>query len=194
MSYSTQEVASSCSTSRGHGSVSFTCFTSRRTASRLWESPSCRMLSLDLARCSGVLPARSKASTLAPAGARRESEGCLKRLGNASRAGAGCNCSRGNVTSAQQRGDDGNVVRAGSWGGKTQDTQLRGSSKQQNFCSGVQLATFPRLFAMRKSPTVKCHLMLKPGYSLWDKSWGQQRQGNGFSLNPTRRPHGGRRD
>lgn len=87
---------------------------------------------------------------------------CLKDfvfLGNASRAGAGRNCWRGNVTSAQQRGDDGNVVRAGSWGGKTQDTRLRGSSKQQNFCSGVQLATFPRLFAMRKSPTVKCTVM-----------------------------------
>lgn len=76
-----QEAASGCSTSWGCGSVSFTCFTSRRTASRLWESPSCRMLSLDLARCSGVLPARSKASTLAPAGARRESEGCLKDWG-----------------------------------------------------------------------------------------------------------------
>ena len=45
-----------------------TCFTSSRTASRHWEWPSCRMLSLDLARCRGVRPARSRASTRAPGG------------------------------------------------------------------------------------------------------------------------------
>lgn len=62
-----QEAARGCTPLREYGAVSFTCFTSRRTASRLWENPSCRIFSFDLARCSGVLPARSKASTLAPA-------------------------------------------------------------------------------------------------------------------------------
>lgn len=40
------------------------------------------MFSFDLARCSGVLPARSKASTLAPANTRirAEREVCLKNL------------------------------------------------------------------------------------------------------------------
>lgn len=56
--------------------------------------------------------------------------------------------------------------------------------------------TFPRLFAVRKrkSPTVKCNLTLKPGYSLWNRShapWGRQRQGNGISLNLTLNPHEG---
>lgn len=48
-----------------------TCFTSSRTASKHWEWPSCRMLSFDLARCRGVRPARSRASTRAPVGAGR---------------------------------------------------------------------------------------------------------------------------
>jgi hypothetical protein len=43
-----------------------TCLTSSRTASRHWEWPSCRIFSFDLARCRGVRPARSRASTRAP--------------------------------------------------------------------------------------------------------------------------------
>lgn len=145
-----QETARSCTTLPEHAPVSFTCFTSRRTASRLWESPSCRIFSFDLARCSGVLPARSKASTLAPARcmSKVRKQGLSSRLGvpgvyqqGQGRKGTGYNCYRGKVTSAQQRGDDRNMVRAGRWGGKTQDTQLRGTSKQQSsFCSSIELA------------------------------------------------------
>lgn len=50
---------------------SLTCFTSSRTASRHWEWPSCRMFSFDLARCRGVRPALSRASTRAPVGTGR---------------------------------------------------------------------------------------------------------------------------
>lgn len=53
----------------GSARGALTCFTSSRTASRHWEWPSCRMFSFDLARCRGVRPARSRASTRAPAGA-----------------------------------------------------------------------------------------------------------------------------
>lgn len=57
-----------CSVLQAQPSGALTCFTSSRTASRHWEWPSCRMLSLDLARCRGVRPARSRASTRAPGG------------------------------------------------------------------------------------------------------------------------------
>lgn len=70
---SLEQRSSSCSfcsclprRSRYSRNIWIICFTSRRTASRLWEIPSCKMFSFDFARCSGVLPARSKASTLAP--------------------------------------------------------------------------------------------------------------------------------
>lgn len=83
-----------------------TCFTSSRTASRHWEWPSCRMLSFDLARCRGVRPARSRASTRAPVGAGRgEHTGVRVRERR----------EEGKVphTSSQQGGDDRHVVGAG---------------------------------------------------------------------------------
>lgn len=55
----------------GSARGALTCFTSSRTASRHCEWPSCRMFSFDLARCSGVRPARSRASTRAPVGTGR---------------------------------------------------------------------------------------------------------------------------
>lgn len=102
------------------------------------------------------------------------------------RKGTGCNCYRGNVTSAQQRGDDRNVVCAGSWGGKTQDTQLRGTDKNE-FLLKHRACCFPKgFFAMgkRNGPNAKINLTLKPEYPLWNRSytpWGWQREGNQFS-------------
>lgn len=63
--------AQGLSAAGGSAQGALTCFTSSRTASRHWEWPSCRMFSFDLARCRGVRPARSRASTRDPARAGR---------------------------------------------------------------------------------------------------------------------------
>lgn len=70
-------------------------------------------------------------------------------LGSINRAGRGQAVTyRGNVTSAQQRGDDRNVVRAGSWGGKTQDIQLRGKNTNE-FLLKHRACCFPKGFFAR---------------------------------------------
>lgn len=144
-----QEAARGCTTSPEHGIVSFTCFTSRRTASRLWENPSCRIFSFDLARCSGVLPARSKASTLAPARCTsKDSEVCrqdLVSLRSINRAGRG----QAVIVSEEMLPPRSSVVMTGTWfvqaaGEGKHRTHNSEAQTKMTFCSSTELAASQR--------------------------------------------------
>lgn len=149
------------------------------------------MFSFDLARCSGVLPARSKASTLAPARrtSKSESEVCLQdlvSLGSINRDRAG----KGQAVIAIEEAlpPRSSVVMTGTW-----FVQAAGEGKHRTHNSEVlannkgvsayawSLLLPKGLFAMGSSPTAKGNLTLKPEYSLWNRSrnpWGWQREGN----------------
>lgn len=144
-----QEAARGCTTLPEHMTASFTCFTSRRTASRLWENPSCRIFSFDLARCRGVLPARSKASTLAPARrTSRDSEVChqdLVSLGSINRAGKG----QAVTVIKEMLPPRSSVVMTGTWfvqaaGEGKHRTHNSEVQTKMSFCSSTELAASQR--------------------------------------------------